>query len=279
MNLRRVEGEAIQYRGVIYIVKGFQHPEGKLIAYPRYDVLSKRKLLQWESRGSHLEVFWDCIKRSVPVIPMLHVTPVIGIDRASEVERVRRTLESILGLEVYLTGSALVCHEFHDLDFIIYGADESTVEKLEELVRRGIFKTSISLLINEYFEKHMKAMNLENYLLLKKDSVLHFRLQGYHVNLKLVEYKRGFVGCRDPVLNYMNYTGTVEVVYPINPRIVPARYESTINGKHIMLESFRELYAELKPGLYYAINARIEERESGRYLVPDTGVLVPLKIY
>jgi len=42
--------------------------------------------------------------------------------------------------------------------------------------------------------------------------------------------------------------------------------------------SLRELYAELTPGLYYAEGARLEARKSGFYLVPDHGVLKPVRI-
>ncbi|MEM4662333.1 MAG: hypothetical protein QXQ73_06650, partial [Desulfurococcaceae archaeon] len=61
----------------------------------------------------------------------------------------------------------------------------------------------------------------------------------------------------------------------LNPHRIPARYKAFAGGQEVVIESLRELYAELPAGRYYAIDSRIEKRKSGLYLVPDHGVLRP----
>ena len=46
-----------------------------------------------------------------------------------------------------------------------------------------------------------------------------------------------------------------------------------ILGARRILETLREVYAELTQGEYYVVNARLEERKGGVYLVPDHGFL------
>lgn len=278
--MRLLEGEAVQYRGVVYLVKGYQHPEGFLVAYPRYNLLTRRPLQHMSAYYTVEYEYWDCVKHYVPLVPLSEALPV----RAKLDERVLATVEILAHLldvsseQVYVSGSALVSDSYGDVDVVVYNVSEDSVERVKRLVEVGVFKRSAHLLVSEYVRKHGSQLALREYLVLKKNTILHFTLHGVHVNLKLVRLERGYQGCVDPVYEYSYYTGPVEVSRPETPHTLPARYSAKWRGGEVVVESLRELYAELTPGVYYAENARLEVRSSGLYLVPDHGVLKPVRV-
>lgn len=273
---RLLEGEAYLYHGVIHIVKGYQHPDQYIIAYPRYDVLNRRKLLAHELISHESRVYWNCIKQKVPLIPLIESHKVDFPVQNMNISYVLGFFRSIVDKEIYLTGSSLIEEQFNDVDMVVYGSDESTVQKIERLFNQGILSRAQHVLVREHKEKHRDTMKLEEYLRVKKDTILHGLFRNIHVNFKLVELEKGFNSCIDPVYEYSNYTGVVKVVKPINPHLIPARYLALIGSEEVILESLREIYAELKPGKYYVQNARLESRTSGRFLVPDLGSLRPV---
>ncbi|MEM4718427.1 MAG: hypothetical protein QXE81_06720 [Desulfurococcaceae archaeon] len=276
---RSLEGEAYLHQGVIYIAKGYQHPDGYVVAYPRYNALNRSKLLAHEYIKHGIYKYWDCIKQVVPLIPLkksFKLYSTYNIEVSYILEFIRSLLDR--EKEVYLTGSSLINKEFNDIDVVIYGSDESTVDNIERLFNQGVLSRSYYILIREHREKHFDKMKLEEYLKIKKNTILHGLFRNIHVNFKLVELEKGFNTCIDPVEKYSIYTGLIEVVKPINPHLIPARYVGIIGGEEITIESLREIYAELTPGKYYAENARVEDRSSDRFLVPDLGVLKPVNL-
>ncbi|MEM1879696.1 MAG: hypothetical protein QXE28_01955 [Desulfurococcaceae archaeon] len=277
MNLRLLEGEMLIHKGFVYIVKGYQHPEGYAVAYPRYNLLLRCKLEPHEARVLVRPAYWDCIKQHVPMVPITGSYGYRSTCTSSIVCEVKSTLEALLDVELYLTGSASVLENYNDVDFVIYGATEDVVAKARKLVETGVLKKNESMLVNEYARKHSSSMSLADYLYLKRSTILHFMLLGVHVNLKLVQYKYGYTECTDPVLDFKLVTGKIRVLKPINPHTIPARYEALLNNRSVVLESLREVYSELEPGDYYIQNARMEVRRSGLYVVPDSGVLLPLR--
>ncbi|MGC8983264.1 MAG: hypothetical protein ACP5KA_05920 [Desulfurococcaceae archaeon] len=274
--MRLLEGEALLYGGVVYLVKGYQHPEGFVVAYPRYKALQQAKLEKHEAAARISELYWDCIKLRVPVVPLSKAYEYSPRPLNRAVEYAKSFLESLLEVELHPTGSSLVSEGFRDLDFAVYGAPAWLVDRLRLLLNKGVLKRPLGLLVSEYLDKHAGYLKLEDYLYLKKNTILHFYFGGLHVNLKLLEYEKGFGTCVDYVYSYGDYTGVVSIERPLNPHVLPARYSARVGGREVVVESLRELYAELQPGTYYAERARLEARKGGIYLVPDHGVLRPL---
>lgn len=66
---RFLEGELFIYKGIVWVVKGFQHPKGMIIAYPRYLYMGSRFV---KTSMCAETMYWDCILREVPVIPIEH---------------------------------------------------------------------------------------------------------------------------------------------------------------------------------------------------------------
>jgi len=278
--LRFLEGEVVQYRGVAYIVKGYQHPEGFLVAYPRYSLLTRTPLRHMALSYITEYEYWDCVKHKVPLVPLEKIQ-LLATKLEDYVLSAVRTLIYMLNVSenrVYVTGSSLILGDSNDVDVVLYGVDNSFVETLRSLVEKGLLKRSDHLLVSEYMRKHSSNFALHEYLALKKNTLLHLTLGDLHINLKLLKLERGHQSCVDPVYEYSYYTGLVEILRPLNPHILPARYSANYRGKEVLVESLRELYAELTPGVYYAEGARLEVRKNGLYLVPDHGVLKPVRI-
>lgn len=273
---RLLEGESYMYRGVLYLVKGYQHPRGLVIAYPKYSIVRRDKLSEHEKLIYLNTTYWDCIKQSVTTIPLNSAYPFANYAISPRVLYIKSLLESLLEVELHLTGSAMISEDFNDVDFVVYGANEDVAERLERAFNRGVLDKPVSMLVEEYLKKHHNELKLEEYLHLKKNTVLHGFFKGVHVNFKLVELSKGYEGCKEPVEDYFRYSGLVEIVNALNPHRIPAKYKAFVEGREVVVESLRELYAELPAGRYYTVNSRVEKRKSGLHLVPDHGVLVPI---
>ncbi|AFL66292.1 hypothetical protein Desfe_0382 [Desulfurococcus amylolyticus DSM 16532] len=278
--MRMLEGELWEYNGVVYIAKGFQHPEGMIVAYPRYDLYISGKIPGWRLERYIDTVDWECIKSRVPVIPVSKST--VFLNRLNNIQQVvAGIISDALGVrenDIYVTGSSRILGKYNDIDIAIYGVKEDFTKDLENLVNRGVLKRVDEwVLVDEYWEKHRGGISLAEYLWFKKNTLLHLNILGIHVNLRPVIYSRGVHGCIDPVLNISEYTGLVRVIEPIIDHAIPSRYIGLLdNGEEVILESMREVYSELDTGNYLAINNKVEERPSGIYLVPDHGLLKPI---
>lgn len=278
--LRKLEGELVIYGGVGHLVKGYQHPGGFLVAYPRYDLFARRKIGRAELERYSRKLYWDCIKKEVAAVPL---DGAVKLYRApSNVYEVSESIAQLLDVDpglIEVSGSSLLLDEPRDIDIIIYGSDESVVVRIKKLLEAGIFqRTGEYTLFLEYREKHSGALSLWDYLELKRDTILHVFYRGLHVNLKLYMYKEGVNACVDRVEDVRSYDGVIEVIKSINPRLLPARYYVLDSkGSRIVAESFRELYAELRPGKYVVVNGRLEIRSSGEVLNFDEGKVSAIK--
>lgn len=221
--------------------------------------------------------YWSCIKQKVSVIPEDKAIVIDQRELDKTVAHIKSTLESLLEKDIYLTGSSRIIRGFNDIDLVVYGSTGEIVKRLHKLQRDGVLKWREELLIREHMLKH-QDISLTDYLLLKQNSILHFYFMSAYVNLKLIELEHGFTRCIEPVEKIHYYTGPLEILEPLNPHLIPARYIARIGGEHYLMESLREIYAELSPGVYYVENGRVEYRRTGIYIVPDQGVLRPVSL-
>lgn len=257
------------------MVKGFQHPLNKVIAYPRYDLVNNVKLARYHKIKYTRYYYWDCIKLSVPVIDLEYAKPYYGLNNFAG-EEVIEVLARYLGLgpnQLLLTGSSLIGEYSNDIDIVIVGADQGVVDKLYELVEENVFdRINEYFLLKEYFSKHRSSMDIYTYLYIKRNTILHLLYNRRHINLKLVKYSRGFSGCIEPVSYRYYFTGIIEVIDSIEPYILPARFHVRIRDKYFVLETYRELFSELRPGKYY-VQGWIEVRDEYKVLNIDHGFI------
>lgn len=279
--MRFLEGEVVIYSGVAHIVKGYQHPEGYVIAYPRYDLVAGKKIHELALSKATL-VYWDCIKQHVP---LLHLGEIFGywtkLSPSREPSMMMSTISTLLDLDpsnIYLTGSSLFQDPYNDVDLVIYGADEELAERLKLLTEKGVLqRAGEDILMREYYSKHSDKLGLMEYLTLKKSTILHLGVNRVHVNLKLYRFKQGVQGCQDRVFGVRDYSGLVSVKQSLTPHLTPSLYIVELKGfGAIYMETHREVYSELSKGEYLVEGGRIEERQEGLFLVPDNGVLRPL---
>lgn len=271
---RFLEGELFLNNGFLWIVKGYQHPFGKLIAFPRYSLFNKTRL---DNRIVYDKLYyWDCLKIETPVIDIdksyLYI-PKTSID----IDYVVKTLSEYIGFNnYYLTGSIVINKYFdsRDLDIVIYGFRNEYVSNIEKLIGNGVLKQiNYYSLYNEYLSKHSNRIDFNTYFSIKKNTLLHFIYRNLHINLRLVKYEYGFQECVDPVIKREFFIGEVFLKEIIDKYTIPSKYIVEYNSEEYYLESFRELYAELPRGKYF-INGFLEYRKSGLYIIPDQGYIV-----
>ncbi|MEM1780266.1 MAG: hypothetical protein QXQ17_03830 [Desulfurococcaceae archaeon] len=279
---RLLEGELLIYNGMVFVVKGYQHPRDHVIAYPRYDLFTGVKIPIYLYTKYQNIVYWDCIKQYVNMIPLKGSVKYSKKTINNHYEWIVSYLSSILNIDINnieLTGSAPFTDKWHDIDLVIYGCTSEIADKVADLIERGVLnRTREHVLVNEYFEKHVNNLSLREYLYLKKDTLLHLDIMGHHVNLKLYRYDKGFNTCIHPVSRVDLFTGKLHVFNGLTPSLLPSIYMASTSGVgELFIETYRELYAELKPGVYYAKNCRLEHRDDGLFLVPDNCVFKPVQ--
>ena len=280
--LRLLEGEPVQYKGAIWIVKGEQHPPGYLVAYPRYDLIRRDKLSSHEKNiliQEHL-LYWDCLDLRVPVIP-LHNTIQHYRELSWQAESSKTIMEQIIGDlgEVIVSGSSIIMRG-NDVDLVIYTFKPAlVVEKIKENLGVLIEEAGTGDLYREWLLKHKSTLSFQEYLSLKKNSLLHIKIVGYPVSLRIVPYCHGFSSCIDPVFLRKRYSGYLDIVKPLSPYTTPARFLAKLSdGENIVLETRRILYAEAQIGRYFLENGYIEVRKTGKYIIPDHGILHPVNV-
>ncbi len=279
-NIKLIEGYPLYYNEVIYLVKGYQHPQDKIIAYPRYTLLEHKKLRKYEINKYVSYVYWDCIRQVVPVIDISHAYSFYTLFHKHipyTSQMIKEVISQLFGVnDLYITGSSLVFSTYNDIDIVILGADTELVNRVRSLIsRRVIRRAPESWLLKEYLLKHSNDTDLRTYLYLKKDTISHIVVNNIHVNIKYVSYSNGFNQCVDPVEDRKLYRGRIQVIDCVNKYILPTRYIIRIRNKKILMETFREMYSEIPLGEYY-VKGYIEYRKTGEVLVPDHGYIFKL---
>ncbi len=280
--LRLLEGEPVQYRGAIWIIKGEQHPPGYLVAYPRYDLIRRDKLLSHEKNRlirEHL-FYWGCLDLRVPVIPLHNTIQHYG-GLSWQAELTKTIMEQIIGDlgEVNVSGSSIIMRG-NDVDLVIYTIKTAlVVEKIKENLGVLIEEAGTGDLYREWLLRHKSTLSFQEYLGLKENSLLHIKILGYPVSLRIVPYYHGFSSCIDPVFIRKRYSGYLDIVRPLSPYTTPARFLAKISDvEKAVLETRRILYAEAKTGRYFLEDGYIEVRRTGKYIVPDHGILHPVNV-
>lgn len=273
---RYLEGELFINNGYLWIVKGYQHPFGKLIALPRYNLINGSKL------SSHVVVnkpyYWSCLKIETPVIDLdnsFFYKPAVD----NNIDHVVKTLSQLIGFENYtLTGSTALSSyiEPRDIDILVYGFKNEYVENIENYLKKELFKPiDYYTLYNEYLIKHSSRLDHRTYFSIKRNTLLHFIYRNIHINLRITKHEHGFHQCIDPVYKREFFTDEISIVDYIDKYTTPSKYIAQYRDTEFYLETYREVYAELPRGKYY-VNGFLEYRKNGLYIIPDHGYLIYL---
>lgn len=276
-----MEGELYIYNGAIWVVKGYQHPEGFIIAYPKYLIehFPPRKMPNWlKEKYIIKEFYWDCINATVPVIPlsksMYLGTRLFG--KARELAKLINEYANIdLGEDVYFTGSASLGLN-GDIDLVFYGNNVSwkVYNSLMALREAGVLKP---LSLSELLEEHKKNpwVSFSDYVALRSGSILQGSLMNIRYSIRLVPYEHGYGTCIDRVTEVREEFLKVKIVEALSPYTTPAMYRVIVEqyNYEALLSSFKILFTELKPGATIEGIFRVEHREQlvKPILIPDVG--------
>ncbi len=300
MNLipRLLEGELILRNGIVYVVKGFQHPSNYVIAYPRYNVLTLEKIHSKDYYKYINLSYWDCIDYNVPLIPLEQVYPYnlqyCGINnRALFLRKFLSEISNIDEEDIYVTGSYRVClfnEETSDVDLIVYGSrnTKEMYRVLKDLREDGITKSlSNGGLLMEY-HKH-EDLGFNEYRMLRNNSVLQgVFFDKIRYSIRLVPYTRGFNKCIERTKFIGFYRLRIRIVDYIQHYTTPAKYIvevinapaklSKILGKKIQLITYRLRYTELPPNTVLEGIFRVEVLVNNNIvrIVPDYYPVKPL---
>lgn len=275
-----LEGELYIYNGVIWVVKGYQHPEGFIIAYPKYLIghTPPRKMPNWLREKYIEEFYWDCINATVPVIPlsksMYFSTRLFG--KAREMAKLINEYADIdLSEDVYFTGSSSLGLN-GDIDLVFYGNDVSrkVYNSLTILREAGVFKPlSLSELLEEY--KKNPWISFSDYVALRSRSVLQGSFMNVRYSIRLVPYEHGYSYCIDKVTKVSEESLKIKVIESLSSYTTPAMYRVIVEpyNYEALLSSFKILFTELKPGAIIEGVFRVEHREQliKPILIPDVG--------
>ena len=282
-SMRLLEGELLEYNGVVWVVKGFQHPRGYVIAYPRYNVshIPYTRIKEYTCLVN--TIYWDCIGLEVPVIPLDKVMPIPKRIYDSVAMEYKSLLANLTGIDlenIYITGSkALGLQDrFSDIDLVIYGKHESdqVYNALVYLRKTGITRSLYGLHLFREHKKH-PDLTLEEYMLLRENSVLQGVYKGYRYSIRLVPFTKGYSGCLRKAEIIGWYKGTIRIIEAIKPYTTPARYIIELdNGEEALMETYRIRYTELPIGFKGYVVGRIEAYDKKLFIVPDHGFLKPV---
>ncbi|RLG84473.1 MAG: hypothetical protein DRO40_01050 [Thermoprotei archaeon] len=281
---RLLEGELFTYKGVVWVVKGFQHPPGHIIAYPRYIVNS----IPFRKVAANTElpsIFWNCLKMRVPVIPLNRSYFLQTRPDYTTREIMRLFIDAGISEDyIYVTGSRALplIYTANDIDLVIYGEKncEKAYRLLLDLRADGVTRALQGMdLIKEYMSKH-KDIQLSDYEFLRKNSVLQGVYKGVRYSIRLVPYEKGVNECIDEVNDFIEYKGLVEIVRVIRSYTTPAYYEVRLlnTDKTVLMATYRLRYTELEKGIAAYVYGRLETHNDKEVLVPDHGVLKPVAI-
>jgi len=223
-----LEGDFVEDKyGIIFDVKGYEHPPGKVVAYPRYlpskfgnrvrDGKRYEKIYDLKVRYDFLrnklkeylvydEVFDDYISE-VPLnniikhyVPSEFLKKLLKSDKLSSLERIALKLALILAEEsginmesIGISGSLMVglYKDDSDIDIVIYGSAESrkAVNALKDLFQKGILRRHS---VNEYrklfeFRKAYKVMSLESFVKHEKRKIFQGFFEGKEFFIRFVK--------------------------------------------------------------------------------------------
>jgi len=270
LDLKLLEGEYFVYKGYLWFIKGIQHPSGKVIAFPRYNLLNHRR--DYDRLIGENRSYWDCLKIEVEMVDLNEVKP-FNPRFDERVLNIVNTLRDLIGFNDYLLTGSTILGDFRDIDIVIYGVENDILKNVVKLIDQGVLKRSMYILVDEYNSKHRGRLDYNTYMYIKRDTITHLEYGGFHVNFKFTKYKKGFNTCIDRVYRREFFNDEIEIVEPVEKYVIPARYiVKTTSGEEYILETYREVYCEL-PSSKYRVEGFIEYRERGTYINIDHGKL------
>ncbi|ARM74924.1 hypothetical protein [Acidianus manzaensis] len=244
------EGYFIEYRNIIWAVKGCTHPEGYVVAIPRK--IGDYKIKKF-SEGMKL------IKEKFPFL--LHYVKEIGFEvpliplKESKifdpfsVRSNNKDINDFLSLfsEVGITGSLLYEGKGHDIDIITFNPKNYDV--LKKLREEKL--TSPLTMVNR---NELEILDYNDFKKLKQNRLLEGTYKGIPYTFKIVQCEN-FTA----VKSITSFEGIVEIVEAKKYFSIPVKY---ITREGLVITSFRTRFTELSLGTKLYVKGYILRREN-----------------
>ena len=270
-----IEGYLVKYGDYLWMVKGCEHFDEYIIAYPRYDVSKGIKIKSLDealSIATKLGVakYNECLKMKIPLLSRAKIEYVLDPFNKEHWPRLPKKIMKLLNQldlinsnDVGLTGSYLASTIIknlkpRDLDLII--KDKSTGIRLYELLKylrsKGISKP---MNIIEDFEGGDQRTRLK----LLRYRVLEGILDDIIYSIRIVSCKESRKPHCIEKVNLLN--DEIIIIEQISPFIMPYTYlgKSKVLGE-VVIRSLRMRYSEIPIGTKLLVNScRVEYYENG----------------
>ena len=264
-----IEGYIVKYSGYLWIVKGCEHFDDYLIAYPRYDITNQLKIKSTSealsiARNLGVIKYNECLKLEVPMLRKSEIEYVLDPFNKElwprlprEVELIIEDLSSSELREVGLTGSYLVSVFLknikpRDVDLVIKDVNVGlkVYNKLREMRERGITKP---------LEKpgEFEGTDLETRIALLKSRVLEGVIGD-------VIYSIRILSCRESVKpicveSFEYFSGELVIVEGVSSFVMPYTYIAESKIGKVLVRSLRMRFSEIPVGSRLIVsNCRLE---------------------
>jgi hypothetical protein len=269
-----IEGYLIKFRNYLWVVKGCEHFDDYVIAYPRYDIINHSKI---KSLSRALDIarrfgvlrYNECLKLEVPLLRRDEVEEVFDPFNREFWPKLPQEVDLILGglkpgelSEVGLTGSYLVSVLLdgikpRDVDLIVRGrvVGSKVYRRLKELREGGVSRPLEVVDEFEGCDPKTRATLLRNRV-----------LEGV---IGTTVYSIRIVSCRESVRptcveGYEFFSGELVIVEDISSYIMPYTYVAECDFGRVLVRSLRMRYSEIPVGTkLLVLNCRLEKYSDG----------------
>lgn len=245
------EGYFVEYKGIIWAVKGCFHPEGYVVALPRkIDNLKVKKFSEGmeivKKRFPSLLKFIKEIGFEVPLIPLEESRILDPFAVKIENKEINEFLSHFKNIGI--TGSMLYEGIGNDVDLISFNGENYTI--LRELRNKGITSPLFHTVPEE-----IEILNVEDFRSLKRDRVL----EGIYKNKFPYTFK--IVECEDfgEVISQEEFSGIISIDRAIKPYTIPVKYLD--EKRNLIITSFRVRFTELKNGMKLYVKGKLLHRD------------------
>ena len=275
-----VDGVLVKVRDYLWIVKGCYHPRNHVIALPRYG-LDNTKIKEFDesyriAREYGFILFDENLDMSIPAIPLNLVeyclNPFNNDPRhlgvlGEKAWRLKQLIAEYGGIDleyIGVTGSLLAKKvlpglEVGDIDIIVRGREESikAYRALRKLRANGILSS-----INSPVYRELEIQDPKTRLELMRKRVLEGLFDKTPYSIRLIPcLKQTEKTSRIKRLGW--WTGTIEIVEPIQSYIMPYQYKIKVIGENSsqkprVLISYRMRFSELPRGLILWVKGILE---------------------
>lgn len=270
-----IEGFLVKYGSYLWVVKGCEHFDEYVVAYPRYDVVNQVKI---KSTGRAIDIarklgalrYNDCLKLHVPLVKKDDVEYVLDPFNKEHWPMLPEEVNSILGnfsqrelCEIGLTGSYLASTILEniiprDIDLVIKDVDVGlkTYSLLKDLRERGVAEP---LHMIDDFE----GTDPETRIKLLQNRILEGVLNKVVYSIRIISCKES----RRPIcVDHVELvSGEFVVAKEVSPLVMPYIYIAE-DGElgQIQVKSLRMRYSEIPVGTrLFVTNCRLEHYSNG----------------